>query len=313
LNTPEFNPHVVALGGGHGLYATLSALKLVTENITAVVTVADDGGSSGRLRTEFGVLPPGDLRMALSALCENSEWGRTWRDVLQHRFTSDGPLDGHALGNLLIVALWEKLDGSVPALDWVGQLLRIRGRVLPMSPVPLDIEAQVRIDGHPRTVRGQVDVALTKGHVDHVSLIPADPPAGPEVLGAIGAADWAIMGPGSWYTSVIPHLMVPDLHRGLCETNARRMLVLNLKAEKETLGLSSADHIRSFRAHAPDLHLDVILADPSSIDDVSEAELAAAECGATLMLRHVRMNDGSPRHDHLLLAAAFRDAFECVG
>ena len=135
-------PKVVALGGGHGLYASLSALRLLTDNITAIVTVADDGGSSGRLRQEFGVLPPGDLRMALSALCDDSEWGQTWRDVLQHRFTSDGPLNGHALGNLLIVALWEQLGGSVPALEWVGQLLEIRGRVLPMSSMPLKIEAE---------------------------------------------------------------------------------------------------------------------------------------------------------------------------
>lgn len=306
------NQRVVALGGGHGLYATLSALKLLTESPTAVVTVADDGGSSGRLRSEFGVLPPGDLRMALSALCENSDWGRTWRDVLQHRFSCDGPLDGHALGNLLILALWEKLDGPVPALDWVGQLLRIRGRVLPMSPIPLDIEADVEVSGVMEKIRGQVAVATTKGRVDHVNLIPENPPAVAEVLAAINNADWTILGPGSWYTSVIPHLMVPQLREALCETPAHRMLVLNLMAEKETRGLTAADHIRSLTAHAPELRIDVILADPSSIDDISQAEDAALACGAELMLRHVRMNDGSARHDSLLMAAAFRDAFESV-
>ena len=100
-------PRVVALGGGHGLAASLTALRRVTDRLTAVVTVADDGGSSGRLRRELGLLPPGDLRMALAALCSESEWGQTWRDVPQHRFAGDGPLGGHALGNLLIVALWE--------------------------------------------------------------------------------------------------------------------------------------------------------------------------------------------------------------
>ena len=122
---------MAALGGGHGLAATLSALRFLTDEITAIVTVADNGGSSGRLREEFGVLPPGDLRMALAALCDESEWGHTWRDVLQHRFAGEGPLAGHALGNLLIVTLWELLDDPVSGLDLVGRLLRSSGRVLP--------------------------------------------------------------------------------------------------------------------------------------------------------------------------------------
>ena len=303
-------PQVVALGGGHGLYASLSALRLLTDNITAIVTVADDGGSSGRLREEFGVLPPGDLRMALSALCDDSEWGQTWRDVLQHRFTSDGPLNGHALGNLLIVALWEQLGGSVPALDWVGQLLEIRGRVLPMSSTPLEIEADVEIGGVSDVVRGQVAVAITTGHVNHVRLFPENPPAQPEALEAVHDADWVILGPGSWYTSIIPHLLVPDLHRALCETKAKRVLSLNLVSEKETRGLSVAEHIGSFHDHAPDLRLDAIIIDPHVIDDAAAIERAANACGAELLIRDVRMNDGSPRHDPLRFAAAYRDAFE---
>ena len=275
-----------------------------------MVTVADDGGSSGRLRKEFGVLPPGDLRMALSALCDDSEWGQTWRDVLQHRFRSDGPLNGHALGNLLIVSLWEQLGGSVPALEWVGQLLEIKGRVLPMSSTPLEIEAEVTADAVTETVRGQVAVALTTGHVDKVRLIPNDPPAQPEALEAIGSADYVIFGPGSWFTSIIPHLLVPDLHRALCDTPAKRVLSLNLLSEKETQGLSVADHIRSFHDHAPDLRLDVLVADPAAIDDRAEVEEAAQECGAHLLIRTVRMNDGTARHDPLRLAAAYRDAFE---
>src|SRR5690625_2945918 len=134
---------VVALGGGHGLAASLRALRHVTSDVTAIVTVADDGGSSGRLRQELGVLPPGDLRMALSALCDESDWGHTWSDVLQHRFSSAGPLDGHALGNLLIVSLWELLGDEVAGLDWVGKLLGADGRVLPMAAVPLEIQADV--------------------------------------------------------------------------------------------------------------------------------------------------------------------------
>ena len=134
---------VVALGGGHGLYASLSALRRVTRELTAVVTVADDGGSSGRLRREFGVLPPGDLRMALAALCGDDAWGTTWSRVVQHRFTGDRDLGGHAVGNVLIVALWELLGDTVQGLDWVGRLLGAHGRVLPMASVPLDLAAEV--------------------------------------------------------------------------------------------------------------------------------------------------------------------------
>ena len=134
------NPKVVALGGGHGLAVTLAALRTITEDVTAIVTVADNGGSSGRLRDEFGVLPPGDLRMALAALCSDDEWGRGWAEIMQYRFTSSGPLNGHALGNLLLTALWDRDGDRVQAIARVGELLQIRGRVLPMALDPLDIE-----------------------------------------------------------------------------------------------------------------------------------------------------------------------------
>ena len=123
------------------MHASLSALRRITGSLTAIVTVADDGGSSGRLRRELGVLPPGDLRMALAALCGDDEWGQTWNRVVQHRFRSEGELRGHAVGNLLIVALWELMDDPVKALDWVGRLLGAQGRVLPMALAPLDIQA----------------------------------------------------------------------------------------------------------------------------------------------------------------------------
>ena len=313
MKSGYYGPKVAALGGGHGLYASLSALRLMTQNVTAIVTVADDGGSSGRLRKEFGVLPPGDLRMALSALCDDGEWGQTWRDVLQHRFDSEGPMNGHALGNLLILAMWEHLGSSVEGLDWVGQLLRIHGRVLPMSSTPLEIEAQVDYgDNGLVPVRGQVAVATTLGRVDHLRIIPEDAPAQPEALEVINEADWVILGPGSWYTSVIPHLLISELRDALVGTKAHKLLALNLNADKETKDMGAAAHIRSLLDHAPDLKIDVILADPSSIDDIDAAEAAAHDCGAQLLLRQVRMSDGSARHDPLRLAAAYRDAFEGI-
>ncbi len=306
-------PVVAALGGGHGLSATLTALRYVTDDITAVVTVADDGGSSGRLRDEFGVLPPGDLRMALSALCSETEWGHTWRDVLQHRFAGDGPLGGHALGNLLIVALWELHEDPVAGLDLVGSLLQARGRVLPMAAVPLDIEAVVSgldpADPSARTVvRGQAQVAVTPGTVEEVRLVPSDPPAYPESVAAIRSADWVVLGPGSWFTSVMTHLLVPEVREALEVTRAGRLLVLNLDpGSGETAGFSAERHLETFAALAPRLRLDAVLADPAVVDDEARLAERCADLGATLHVAQVAHRDVKGAHDPLRYAAALRD------
>lgn len=306
------DPAFVALGGGHGLSATLSALRLMSDQLTAVVTVADDGGSSGRLRDELGVLPPGDLRMALSALCDDSEWGRLWRDVMQHRFASSGDLDQHAVGNLLIVALWELLGDTVEGLDWVGKLLGARGRVLPMASVPLAIEADVDdLDGSHRVVRGQSSVAVTTGRITRLRLVPDAPPACPEAVAAIDAADWVVLGPGSWFTSVLPHLLVPGLSDALHRTAARRIVVLNLSAGSgETAGMPVEQHLDVLHRHAPDLKIDAVVADPSAVADVSALVACADELSARLLLRQVGVSDGTARHDPLRLAAALRDVVE---
>jgi uncharacterized cofD-like protein len=313
--TGTAGPAVVALGGGHGLSASLSALRHLTDRLTAVVTVADDGGSSGRLRRELGVLPPGDLRMALSALCDDGEWGRLWRDVLQHRFASAGTLHDHALGNLLIVTLWELLGDTVSGLDWVGRLLGARGRVLPMAAVPLDIEATVAgIDpmdpAEVSTVRGQVAVASTPGRVLAVRLLPEHPPACEPAVAAVRAAARTVLGPGSWFTSVLPHLLVPALAEALHETAARRCVTLNLSPQQgETEGFGACTYLEVLAAHAPDLRVDAVLADPSSVDDEQKLADTAAAMGARLLLREVRAREGVAVHDPLLLAAAYRDVF----
>ena len=313
---PNANPAVVALGGGHGLAASLRALRLLTERLTAIVTVADDGGSSGRLRDELGVLPPGDLRMALAALCDDTEWGRTWRDVLQHRFTSTGSLDQHAVGNLLIVALWELLDDPVAGLDWVGRLLGARGRVLPMASVPLTIEADVA--GLPgagpdglTVVRGQVAVATAPGRIARLRLIPANPPTAPETVQAIEEADWVVLGPGSWFTSVLPHLLVPELSAALHRTSARRCVTLNLSPETgNPAAMTRHEHLAALREHAPELRIDAVIADPSAVDDLSLLSDLAKEMGASLMLRQVQVGDGTANHDPVRLAGAYRDVFD---
>jgi uncharacterized cofD-like protein len=309
--------NVVALGGGHGLYASLSGLRRVSRDLTAVVTVADDGGSSGRLRREFGVLPPGDLRMALAALCGDDSWGTTWSRVIQHRFTGDDGIGGHAVGNVLIVALWELLGDTVQGLDWVARLLGAHGRVLPMASVPLDIVAEVEGADPDRpdeltVVKGQVACATTTGRVRSISLIPVNPPACPEALQAIGSADWVVLGPGSWFTSVLPHLLVPELAAALVGTRARRLVALNLAPQPgETTGFSPHAHLEVLADHAPALSVDVVLADRAATRGATaELEKAAGLLGARLVLADLAMGDGSARHDPRRLAGAFAQIFE---
>ena len=301
---------VVSLGGGHGLAASLSALRLLETDLTGVVTVADNGGSSGRLRDELGVLPPGDLRMALAELCADDEWGRQWAAILQHRFDGNGPLHDHAVGNLLIAAIWEILGDHVDGLDLVGQLLGARGRVLPMAAVPLDIEADVHLRSAPdrlTLVRGQVQVASVDGQVVSVRLDPTDPPACPEAVEAVNEADWVVIGPGSWFTSVMPTLLVPGLRDALVGTSARRILVLNLQEQEgETEGLSPTDHLEVLSAHAPDLGIDVVVADTTLSDSRGSLDTVARELGARLVLAEVATGPGSDQHDPQRLAEVFR-------
>jgi uncharacterized cofD-like protein len=305
----------VAFGGGHGLAASLSALRRVTNDVTAIVTVADDGGSSGRLRQEFGVLPPGDLRMALAALCGDDEWGTTWARVVQHRFGGDGDLAGHSLGNLLIAGLWDLIGDPVAALDWVGRLLRVSGRVLPMAAVPLDIVARVEgLDpADPAavlTVHGQAAVAVTPGRVRSISLLPPDPPAVPEAVAAVHEADWVVFGPGSWFTSVLPHLLVPSLRSALTDTQARKLVALNLVPQPgETEGFSPHRHLEVLADHAPSLTFDVVLADAAAAAGAEQDLRKAAELlRASLTLADVAAADGT-RHDPVRLAAAYRRVF----
>lgn len=310
---PDFGErghNVVALGGGHGLYATLSALRILTHNITAVVTVADDGGSSGRIRDEMDVLPPGDLRMALAALCDDGEWGQTWRDVLQYRFDSRGPLDGHSIGNLLIVATWELLDDPIDGLDLVGKLLNIKGRVVPMSSTPLQIEADVIAEGEHKVITGQVGVAKSKAIIERVHVQPENPPAHPGAISAIDDAEWVIFGPGSWYTSIIPHLLVPDLHEKLASTQAKKMLVLNLVPDDETYASSAGTLVRAFHEHAPDVQLDVILVDSDAVTEWEVLNEAAELVGAKIVDYHLARHVDHAQHDPLFLAAAFREVFD---
>jgi uncharacterized cofD-like protein len=304
-------PRVVALGGGHGLAASLQALTRVTPDLTAVVTVADDGGSSGRLRDELGALPPGDLRMALAALAGDDEWSRTWERLLQHRFSGTGPLAGHAVGNLLLAGLSETTSGVVEALDMVGRLVGARGRVLPSSVTPLEIVAEV-VGLNPAQpaeisqVVGQVAVATTAGSVCALWLRPQDPPACAEAVKAVLDADFVVLGPGSWFTSVLTHLLVPELREALVKTTAQRVVALNLAPQAgETDGFSPEAHLEVLAAHAPELVLDVVLADTAAVVDSRGLMSTVESAGGRLVLAPVSLGDGTPRHDPKRLAEAY--------
>jgi uncharacterized cofD-like protein len=305
---------VVALGGGHGLAATLSALRRLTAQVTAVVTVADDGGSSGRIRRELGALPPGDLRMALTALARDDAAEQVWAGLLQHRFGGSGALAGHPVGNLVITGLAEVLGDPVAALDQAARLVGAVGRVLPMSTIPLEIAADVVgiDDDDPervRRIRGQVAVATTPGRVVAVTLVPKAPPACPEAVAAIRAADAVVLGPGSWFTSVLPHVLVPDLLAALVQTPARRIVALNLAPQPgETDGFSPEQHLDVLCAHAPGLRLDAVVADTDAVVDTRGLMSAVAALDARLVLAPVAAGDGTPRHDPDRLAVALGQA-----
>ena len=303
---------VVALGGGHGLAASLRGLREVTDQITAVVGVADDGGSSGRLRRDFGILPPGDLRMALAALCADDERERRWADILQFRFAGDGELAGHAVGNVLMAALWERTGDPVAGLEELGTLVGAVGRVLPCSTDPLQIVADVR--GHDPSapdqvtqVRGQVEVATTPGRVERVRLDPVGARACPQALQAIDEADALVLGPGSWFTSLMPHLVLPELAKHVVQAPGRRILVLNLDPQEgETGGFSPAEHIDAITQQAPDMRFDVVIADPAHVGlDRARRDLADACAGWNAEVAYFDVAGVGDQHDPAKLAKAF--------
>ena len=307
----------VALGGGAGLQASLAALRRITSDVTAVVTVADDGGSSGRLRRELSTLPPGDLRKALAALSAPDQ--QLWSELFEHRFGGNGALAGHAVGNLVLTGLLDVLGDPVAVLDQACRLLGVRGRVLPMSTEPLDMEADVvGLDEDPsavRTIRGQVAVASTPGRVKTIRLYSTDgeygaPEGCPEAVRAVLDADLVVLGPGSWFTSVLPHLLVPQLRKALVQTAASRLVVLNLVPQPgETAGFSPEQHLDVLSAHAPELRVDAVLADAASVPTPDRLRAAAADLGAQTLLDRIAARRPG-RHEPEALATSLTAALE---
>lgn len=277
-----------------------------------MVTVADNGGSSGRLRAEFNSLPPGDLRMALAALCGDDDWGRSWAQIMQYRFTSNGVMDNHAVGNLLLTALWDRDGDPVGGLDRVGQLLKVVGRVLPMALDPIDIEGKFATRNGVELVRGQVEVSQAFGKVSDLKLIPSDPRSPPEVLVALKEADWITIGPGSWLSSVMPHFLLKGQSEQIKASKARKIMIFNLPdkhVSDEFSGFSLEAHLRLVLDHVPDFKIDIALIDKSVAELEPRFASLVAECGGEVIDFDLADNLQTFHHDKKKLISAFSHIF----
>jgi uncharacterized cofD-like protein len=250
--------------------------------------------------------------MALAALCDDTEWGRMWRDVLQHRFSTDGPLDGHSLGNLLIASLWSRTGDVIEGLDWVAQLLRSHGRVLPLAGEPLEISAEVESDTGTSTVVGQVAVATAPGRITRVWLNPENPRVPVETLAAIHDAEIVTLGPGSWYSSVLPHFLVGPVGAEIALASSRSVLTLNIADEDdETFGTTRVDDVLALRHVASGFVPAVVIADESHAEDPGLIEMVD-EWGSRMIVKEMRKVDTVDRHDPQRLAEAYGEAFALI-
>lgn len=254
-------PRVVALGGGHGLSTLLSGLKNHTERITAIVNVMDDGGSSGRLRRDFGVLPPGDIRRCLAALAATDE--ALMAQLFEYRFDTGEGLEGHTFGNLFITALDDIVGSFDQAIQAASEVLAVRGRVLPPTLEPVTLAAQLHApeESEAVIVEGESQIAKSGRRIERVFLRPADPPAYPAAVQAVRDADMIILGPGSLYTSILPVLLVADLRRAIQESAALVVYVCNVATEPgETDHFGVQAHIEALVAHIGPGVVDLALA-----------------------------------------------------
>jgi uncharacterized cofD-like protein len=293
---------VVAIGGGHGLARALAAITDYAGRITAVVSVADDGGSSGRLSPALEIPPPGDIRRALLALSPEPS---LWRDLVEHRF-SGADVDGHSLGNLLLAALSEILGDFEAALDEVGRLLGARGTVVPASPTPLVLEAEV--DGTP--VRGQVAIARSRGTISSLTVYPEHAEAAPAALEAIAGADQIVLGPGSLFTSVIAPVRVPGIAEAINASSSTLVYVCNLTTQDgETLAMSGDEHIEALAAVGHLRPPDRVVAHegPLSVPEGLERVTVSAGDDPRVVAGDVAdPSPGWPQHDAARLGAILR-------
>ncbi len=262
----NYGPKIVAIGGGTGLSTMLKGIKKITNNITAVVTVGDDGGSSGRLRQEMGILPPGDIRNCIAALADDED---LVTKLFQYRFKTGEGLEGHSFGNLFLTALCAITGDMVRAVKESSKVLSIRGRVLPSTLDDMRLVAELE-DGS--IVKGESNIPETGKKIVRIFTEPKDCHPLPEVIHAIESADLIIMGPGSLFTSVIPNLLIKDISLAISKSKAKKIYVCNIMTQPgETTGFSASDHVKALLDHAvyPNI-LDAVMVNNSLPDDLNK-------------------------------------------
>ena len=309
----ERGPRVVTIGGGHGLSTLLRGFKEHTRNLTAVVTVADDGGSSGRLRESHGILPPGDIRNCLAAL-SNDEALLT--QLFQYRFSGSPDLDGHSFGNLFITALSEIMGSFEEAVAESGRVLSVSGRVLPSTLHDVRLVADVRLPHSINEVRveGESNIPAKAGRVQRVWLEPNNPPAFPPVLQALLSAELIIIGPGSLYTSLLPNLLVPDLMAAIRVSRALKIYVCNIATQPgETDFFSCYDHVRALEEHVGEDLFDIVLCNNNFSGDIIGSQWVLVD-DKTLSDKRVyfadMVDEEQPwRHDATKLSQVLIDLF----
>ena len=304
-------PKVVAIGGGSGLPSLLRGIKHYTSNITAVVTVADDGGSSGRLRSELGILPPGDIRNCLVALADSEA---VMQQLMDYRFSTNGQLDGHSFGNMLIAALASIGGDFYKGVEAAGELLAVRGRVMPSTFTDVTLVGRT-VSG--RRLIGESRVGTSPERLRSLSLIPSNAPGHPDAIKAIHEADLIIMGPGSLFTSIVPNLLVSEISTAIAEASALKMYICNVAGEPgETVGYSIMDHLNVVRHYAGGAAVDLVIANsnlpqsdgPDGLDFVLPK---AAWDDRTIYISADVIDETKPsRHDSSKLASTISDAYQ---
>ncbi len=307
-------PKIVAIGGGTGLSSLLRGLKKYTYNLTAIVTVADDGGSSGELRKNLGILPPGDIRNCLTALADDEEM---LSHVFQYRFGERAGVNGHSLGNLFISALTDITGSFEEAVAESGRVLAVRGKVMPSTLHDVKLVAEIKLPNQDSEVKvvGESTIPKTDGKINRLWIEPSNPLPFPPAIQAILSADLIIIGPGSLYTSVMPNLLVPGLAEAIRASKAMKFFVCNVANQRgETSGFTCSDHIRVIEKHLQDLHLDLILCNnnfevklPKGIEFVMpDPDL---EEQYSVYFAHLVDEENPWRHDSNLLAQVVTDLY----
>jgi uncharacterized cofD-like protein len=306
-------PRVVAIGGGHGLAVLLRGMKQHTSNLTAIVTMADDGGSSGRLRRDLGVLPPGDVRNCIAALADDEA---LITRLFQYRFGDRGSLDGHSLGNLFITAMAEVAGSFERATVEAGRVLAVQGEVLPSTLQDVTLMADLKAEGNGVSrVKGESQIPDAAGEIERVFLTPDDAAAYPGAVRALLEADLIVAGPGSLYTSILPNLLVPDVTRAIAASRAVKVYVCNVATQRgETEGYTAGDHVAALERHSPVGLFSIVLANDRldvTFDAPDGVTLVQDEFPASAPYRIVRaslVDAGNPwRHDSDKLAGALLD------